>query len=76
MTIPLLNLKNIPTLVDSGASDCFINIETVKPLQPEWTPLPNPIPLELFNGEPSLAGSITHAINLNIIFKNQEQQTI
>ena len=73
MTIPLLNLKNIPTLVDSGASDCFIDTETVKPLQPEWTPLPNPIPLELFDGEPSSAGSITHAINLNVIFENREQ---
>ncbi|KAG5719759.1 hypothetical protein E4T56_gene18535 [Termitomyces sp. T112] len=60
----------VATLVDSGATDNFIN-ESLAVLAPHpLRHLPAPIPLKLFDGDPTPAGDITHCLEMTMTFAN------
>ncbi|KAG5349619.1 hypothetical protein C0989_002716 [Termitomyces sp. Mn162] len=60
----------IPTLVDSGATNNFID-ESLAALTPHPLQcLPTLIPLKLFDGDPTPAGDITHCLETTMTFTN------
>ncbi|KAG5734566.1 hypothetical protein E4T56_gene5513 [Termitomyces sp. T112] len=60
----------VPTLVDSGATDNFID-ESLAALAPHpLRRLPAPIPLKPFDGDPTPAGDITHCLETTMTFAN------
>ncbi|KAG5337170.1 hypothetical protein C0989_010420 [Termitomyces sp. Mn162] len=66
----------VPTLVDSGTTDNFIN-ESLAVLTPHpLRHLPAPIPLKLFDGDPTPAGDITHCLETTMTFANGQQQEL
>ena len=71
--IALISVPSIPNtsfqaLIDSGCSDSFISSETVTKYSLPRQPLPNRLKLILFDG--SLAGYITHYVELNFNLSN------
>ncbi|KAG6881638.1 hypothetical protein C0992_000594, partial [Termitomyces sp. T32_za158] len=68
--------ETINTLVDSGATDNFID-EAWAALAPgPPRRLPIPIRLRLFDGNASSAGDITHFVHLPLTFANGQQQEL
>ncbi|KAG5329095.1 hypothetical protein C0989_010079 [Termitomyces sp. Mn162] len=60
----------LPTLVNSGTTDNFID-EFLAVLAPHLLQcLPAPIPLKLFDGDPTPAGDITHYLEVTMTFTN------
>ena len=58
----------IPTLVDSGASSNFIDSTFLSKLALALSRLPIPIKPDLFDGEPTSHGLITHSVSSNLLF--------
>ncbi|KAG5726542.1 hypothetical protein E4T56_gene4661 [Termitomyces sp. T112] len=74
-TLPFTD-KPVPTLVDSGATDNFID-ESLAALTPQpLCRLPAPIPLKLFDGDSTPAGDITHCLETTLTFANRQQQEL
>ncbi|KAG5337128.1 hypothetical protein C0989_010592 [Termitomyces sp. Mn162] len=68
-TLPF-SANSIPTLVDSGATNNFIN-ELLAALAPQCLQqLPTPILFKLFDGDPTSAGDITHCVETTMTFVN------
>ncbi|KAG5726826.1 hypothetical protein E4T56_gene591 [Termitomyces sp. T112] len=66
----------VPTLVDSGATNNFID-EFLAALAPHpLRRLPALIPLKLFDGDPTPAGDITHCLETTMTFANGRQQEL
>ncbi|KAG5333741.1 hypothetical protein C0989_004974 [Termitomyces sp. Mn162] len=61
----------VPTIVDSSATNNFID-ESLAALAPHpLQRLPAPIPLKLFDGDPTPAGDITHCLEMTMTFANR-----
>ncbi|KNZ71623.1 hypothetical protein J132_08081 [Termitomyces sp. J132] len=74
-TLPFTD-KPIPTLVNSGATDNFVD-ESLAALAPQpLCCLPAPIPLKLFDGDSTPAGDITHCLETTLTFANGQQQEL
>ncbi|KAG5727964.1 hypothetical protein E4T56_gene19433 [Termitomyces sp. T112] len=74
-TLPFTD-NPVPTLVNSGTTNNFIN-ESLAALAPHPLQcLPTPIPLKLFDGNPTPAGDITHCLETTMIFANVQQQEL
>ncbi|KAG5335144.1 hypothetical protein E4T56_gene10786 [Termitomyces sp. T112] len=58
-TLPF-STNSVPTLVNSGATDNFINESLAALTSQHLWHLSTPIPLKLFNSNPTFAGDITH----------------
>ncbi|KAG5350086.1 hypothetical protein C0989_000247 [Termitomyces sp. Mn162] len=71
-----LLLNPIPTLVNSGATNNFIN-ESLAALAPHPLQcLPTLILLKLFDGDPTRVGDITHCLETTMTFANGRQQEL
>ncbi|KAG6881421.1 hypothetical protein C0992_001120, partial [Termitomyces sp. T32_za158] len=68
--------ETINTLIDSGATDNFIDKAwaALAPRPPRRLPIP--ICLRLFDRNASSAGDITHFVHLPITFANRQQQEL
>ncbi|KAG5726354.1 hypothetical protein E4T56_gene18912 [Termitomyces sp. T112] len=74
-TLPFTD-KPIPTLVDSGATNNFVD-ESLAALAPQpLRRLPAPIPLKLFDGDSTPAGDITHCLETTLTFADGQQQEL
>ncbi|KAG5724402.1 hypothetical protein E4T56_gene15992 [Termitomyces sp. T112] len=74
-TLPFTD-KPVPTLVDSGATDNFVD-ESLAALAPQpLCRLPAPIPLKLFDRDSTPAGDITHCLETTLTFANRQQQEL
>ncbi|KAG5732797.1 hypothetical protein E4T56_gene2760 [Termitomyces sp. T112] len=74
-TLPFTN-KPVPTLVDSSATNNFID-EFLVALAPQpLCRLPTPIPLKLFDGDSTPAGDITHCLETTLTFADRQQQEL
>ncbi|KAG5727488.1 hypothetical protein E4T56_gene12005 [Termitomyces sp. T112] len=74
-TLPFTD-KPIPTLVNSGATNNFVD-ESLEALAPQpLCRLPAPIPLKLFDGDSTPAGDITHCLETTMTFANGQQQEL
>ncbi|KAG5719994.1 hypothetical protein E4T56_gene6912 [Termitomyces sp. T112] len=74
-TLPFTD-KPVPTLVDSGATDNFVD-ESLAALAPQpLRRLPAPIPLKLFDGDSTPAGDITHCLETTLTFADGQQQEL
>ncbi|KAG5348744.1 hypothetical protein C0989_008529 [Termitomyces sp. Mn162] len=74
-TLPFID-KPIPTLIDSGATDNFVD-ESLAALTPQPPHhLPAPIPLKLFDGDSTPAGDITHCLETTLTFADGQQQEL
>ncbi|KAG5331680.1 hypothetical protein C0989_007568 [Termitomyces sp. Mn162] len=60
----------VPTLVDSGATDNFIDESLVALAPHPLQCLPASIPLKLFDGDSTPAGDITHCLEITMTFTN------
>ncbi|KAG5333949.1 hypothetical protein C0989_004557 [Termitomyces sp. Mn162] len=68
--------KPVPTLVDSGATDNFVD-ESLAALTPQpLRCLPALIPLKLFDGDSTPAGDITHCLETTLTFADGQQQEL
>ncbi|KAG6872759.1 hypothetical protein C0992_009359, partial [Termitomyces sp. T32_za158] len=68
--------ETINTLIDSGATDNFIDKAWAALAPGTSRRLPIPICLRLFNGNASSMGDITHFVHLPITFANGQQQEL
>ncbi|KAG5348707.1 hypothetical protein C0989_008830, partial [Termitomyces sp. Mn162] len=74
-TLPFTD-KPVPTLVDSGATNNFVD-ESLAALAPQpLRRLPAPIPLKLFDGDSTPAGDITHCLETTLTFADGQQQEL
>ncbi|KAG5329389.1 hypothetical protein C0989_009536, partial [Termitomyces sp. Mn162] len=74
-TLPFTD-KPVPTLVDSGATDNFVD-KSLAALAPQpLHRLPALIPLKLFDGDSTPAGDITHCLETTLTFANGQQQEL
>ncbi|KAG5349440.1 hypothetical protein C0989_003927 [Termitomyces sp. Mn162] len=74
-TLPFTN-KPVPTLVDSGTTDNFVD-ESLAALAPQPLHcLPTLIPLKLFDGDSTPAGDITHCLEMTLTFADGQQQEL
>ncbi|KAG5723957.1 hypothetical protein E4T56_gene9752 [Termitomyces sp. T112] len=74
-TLPFTNTP-VPTLVNSGATDNFVD-ESLAALAPQpLCRLPALIPLKLFDGDSTPAGDITHCLEMTLTFANGQQQEL
>ncbi|KAG5716111.1 hypothetical protein E4T56_gene10872 [Termitomyces sp. T112] len=74
-TLPFTN-KPVPTLVDSSATNNFID-ESLVALAPQPLHcLPTPILLKLFDGDSTPAGDITHCLETTMTFTDGQQQEL
>ncbi|KAG5332064.1 hypothetical protein C0989_007276 [Termitomyces sp. Mn162] len=74
-TLPFTN-KPVPTLVDSSATNNFVD-ESLAVLAPQpLHHLPAPIPLKLFDGDSTPAGDITHCLETTMTFADGQQQEL
>ncbi|KAG5335370.1 hypothetical protein C0989_001318 [Termitomyces sp. Mn162] len=71
-TTLLFSNNLVPTLVDSGAMDNFIDKSLVALAPQSLQHLPTPILLKLFNGNPTSAGDITYCMKTTVIFANDD----
>ncbi|KAG5349752.1 hypothetical protein C0989_002041, partial [Termitomyces sp. Mn162] len=68
-TLPFSN-NSVPTLVNSGTTDNFVD-KSLAALTPQHLQcLPTPILLKLFNSNPTPARDITHCLETTMIFTN------
>ncbi|KAG5718343.1 hypothetical protein E4T56_gene8366 [Termitomyces sp. T112] len=74
-TLPFTN-KPVPTLVDSGATDNFVDKSLVALAPQPLRCLPAPIPLKLFDRDSTPAGDITHCLDTTLTFANGQQQEL
>ncbi|KAG5348865.1 hypothetical protein C0989_007644 [Termitomyces sp. Mn162] len=74
-TLPFTN-KPIPTLVDSSATDNFIDKSLVALAPQPLRCLPAPILLKLFDRDSTPAGDITHCLETTMTFANRQQQEL
>ncbi|KAG5719204.1 hypothetical protein E4T56_gene11783 [Termitomyces sp. T112] len=73
--LPFTN-KPVPTLVNSGATDNFVD-ESLVVLTPQpLRCLPALIPLKLFDGGSTPAGDITHCLEMTLTFADGQQQEL
>ena len=56
----------VEALVDSGASDCFLDPSILQQYDLHPTPHVQPIPIELIDGSTPAAGAITHYITTGV----------
>ncbi|KAG5351271.1 hypothetical protein C0989_007165 [Termitomyces sp. Mn162] len=68
--------NSISTLVNSSATDNFINKSLVALTPHLLQCLPAPILLKLFDGDPTLTGDITHCLGTTMTFTNRQQQEL
>jgi hypothetical protein len=73
--IPKLNNQTFPCLIDSGASDTFIDSSIVC-TNPLLRLLATPISLSLFDGEQSSAGHITFSFPHSIAFSSGARRSV
>ncbi|KAG5721949.1 hypothetical protein E4T56_gene18387 [Termitomyces sp. T112] len=74
-TLPFTD-KPVPTLVDSSATNNFVD-ESLAVLTPQpLCHLPTPIPLKLFDGDSTPVGDITHCLETTLTFANGQQQEL
>ncbi|KAG5726823.1 hypothetical protein E4T56_gene597 [Termitomyces sp. T112] len=74
-TLPFTN-NPVPTLVNSSATDNFID-EFLAALTPHPLQcLPTLIPLKLFDGDPTPVGDITYCLEMTMTFANRQQQEL
>ncbi|KAG5333425.1 hypothetical protein C0989_005781, partial [Termitomyces sp. Mn162] len=74
-TLPFTD-KPVPTLVDSGATNNFVD-ESLTVLTPQpLRRLPAPIPLKLFDGDSTPVGDITHCLETTLTFADGQQQEL
>ncbi|KAG5727067.1 hypothetical protein E4T56_gene20323 [Termitomyces sp. T112] len=74
-TLPFTN-KPVPTLVDSGATNNFVD-KSLAALAPQpLCHLPAPIPLKLFDRDSTPAGDITHCLEMTMTFTDRQQQEL
>ncbi|KAG5349248.1 hypothetical protein C0989_005022, partial [Termitomyces sp. Mn162] len=74
-TLPFTD-KPVPTLVNSGATDNFVD-ESLAALAPQpLHRLPAPIPLKLFDGDSTPVGDITHCLETTMTFADGQQQEL
>ncbi|KAG5729497.1 hypothetical protein E4T56_gene4641 [Termitomyces sp. T112] len=74
-TLPFTN-KPVPTLVDSSATNNFVD-KSLAALAPQpLRHLPAPIPLKLFDRDSTPAGDITHCLETTLTFANRQQQEL
>jgi len=64
------------TLIDSGATHSFIDKNLAEKFPKNISDLDTPIPLELFNGQPTSAGDITKIFKDTISFADSSIQTV
>ena len=64
------------TLIDSGASRPFIDVSIAEKHPENATELESPLVLELFDGQPSSAGEITHLYRDTISFEDGTIQVV
>ena len=64
------------TLIDSGATRSFVDRSMAEKFPQNVTELDQPIPLELFDGQPTSAGEITKSFKDTISFANGTIQTV
>ncbi|KAG5715182.1 hypothetical protein E4T56_gene3096 [Termitomyces sp. T112] len=74
-TLPFTD-KPVPTLVDSSATNNFVD-ESLAALAPQpLRRLPAPIPLKLFDRDSTPAGDITHCLEMTLTFADGQQQEL
>ncbi|KAG5332103.1 hypothetical protein C0989_007239 [Termitomyces sp. Mn162] len=74
-TLPFTD-KLVPTLVNSGATNNFVD-KSLTALTPQPLHcLPAPIPLKLFDGDSTPAGDITHCLEMTMTFADGQQQEL
>lgn len=66
LTVPSLSLSSVKALVDSGATDSFVDSAFVRKHGIKLLKLPGPRPLRLFDGGLAPSGPITHFVELDI----------
>ena len=64
------------TLIDSGATRLFVDRSIAEKFPQNVTELEQPIPLELFDGQPTSAGEITKSFKDTITFVNGTIQIV
>ncbi|KAG5349718.1 hypothetical protein C0989_002205 [Termitomyces sp. Mn162] len=70
-TFPFFFNHLVPTLINSGTTDNFID-KSLAVLAPHLLQcLPALIPLKLFDGDPIPAGDITHCLEMTMTFANK-----
>ncbi|KNZ81306.1 hypothetical protein J132_02078 [Termitomyces sp. J132] len=74
-TLPFSN-NSVPTLVDSSTMDNFINKSLVALTPHLLQCLSAPIPLKLFDGDPTPARDITHCLEMIMTFAKGWQQEL
>ncbi|KAG5733019.1 hypothetical protein E4T56_gene3599, partial [Termitomyces sp. T112] len=74
-TLPFTD-KPVPTLVNSGATNNFVD-KSLAALAPQpLHRLPAPIPLKLFDGDSTPVGDITHCLETTMTFADGQQQEL
>ncbi|KAG5718974.1 hypothetical protein E4T56_gene20402 [Termitomyces sp. T112] len=74
-TLPFFD-NSVPTLVNSGTIDNFIDESLVALTSHLLQCLPAPIPLKLFNSGPTPTRDITHHLEMTMTFANKQQQEL
>lgn len=74
LQVPDLTSQPLRALVDSGASDNFIDSCIIPSDTNLLQPLPQPVTLQLFDGSVASSGRITHFLTLPITFPSGEVQ--
>ncbi|KAG5349026.1 hypothetical protein C0989_006508, partial [Termitomyces sp. Mn162] len=74
-TLPFTD-KPVPTLVDSGATNNFVDESLAALASQPLCRLPAPIPLKLFDGDSTPAGDITHCLEMTLTFADGQQQEL
>ena len=74
LQIPEIDPKPLRALVDSGASDNFIDTCIIPSNFPLLQTLPQPVTLQLFDGSVATTGLITQFLTLPVTFPNGEVQ--
>ena len=65
--------KSVTALLDSRATEMFIDREYVKKSGFTTRMLSNPIPIRNVDGTPNKAGSITDVVELNLQYRNHAE---
>ena len=74
LNIPDLNNLSMTALIDSGASDNFIDSSLVAQKNIKTQLLPHPIRLRLFDGNVTSSGLITHIYTTEVILQGKKQK--
>lgn len=76
LSIPDVSDHPISALVDSGATDNFIDYSFFSRSARKLLPLQTPIVLELFDGTPTSSGTISHYISTDVVLPTGSTQHI